>query len=319
VYALDAQILALRSTLTLKMEQAANKILQGRLKVQSDSMDLAAAITNMHIAERQFERTRQLNEEGLKSLTDLENRRLKQQEAQAKELSAENKLLSSRNELLNAQIEMTNLTNEYNEKISKASSEKYASLSDRYDGEANVAKLYNQYSNYEARKKMHYIRAPQNGYITKAIVTGIGETIKSGEGLVSIMPAQYDLAVEFFIEPLDLPLMSVGSKVRLQFDGWPALVFSGWPGVSTGTFGGRIIAIDNFISANGKYRTLVAPDSTDIPWPAALRIGSGAQGMELLNDVPIWFEVWRQLNGFPPSYYQRDEDGAVDKKKSAKK
>lgn len=316
VFALESQIQALKSTVELKMQQAANKILQSGFKVQSDSMDMAAAITNLHIAERQYERTRQLQDEGLKSLTDLENRRLKQQEAQAKEISAENKLLSSRNELLNAQIELTNLKNEYNEKISKAASEKYASLSSRYDVEASVSKLNNQLSNYEARRRMHYILAPQSGYITKAIVTGIGETIKAGAGLISIMPAEYELAVEFFIEPFDLPLMSVGSRVRLQFDGWPALVFSGWPGVSTGTFGGEIIAIDNFISPNGKYRTLVAPDPDELPWPNALRIGSGAQGMELLNDVPIWYEIWRQLNGFPPSYYQRE---APSSEKSAPK
>jgi multidrug resistance efflux pump len=320
VFALDAQIQALRSTLVLKMEQAANKVLQSRFKVQSDSMDMEAAITNLHIAERQYDRTRQLQDEGLKSLTDLENRRLKQQEAQAKEISSENKLLSSRNELLNAKIELTNLTNEYNEKISKAASEKYASLSSRYDGEATVSKLNNQLSNYEARQRMHHILAPQSGYITKAIVTGIGETIKAGDGLVSIMPADYELAVEFFIEPYNLPLMSVGSRVRLIFDGWPALIFSGWPGASTGTFGGEIIAIDNFISPNGKYRTLVAPDPNEVAWPNALRIGSGAQGMELLNDVPIWYEIWRQLNGFPPTYYQREApENDISKPKNSKK
>jgi len=34
-----------------------------------------------------------------------------------------------------------------------------------------------------------------------------------------------------------------------------------------------------------------------------LRIGSGANGFALLNDVPLWYEVWRQLNAFPPNYY----------------
>jgi len=22
-----------------------------------------------------------------------------------------------------------------------------------------------------------------------------------------------------------------------------------------------------------------------------------------LNDVPVWYEIWRQINGFPPEYY----------------
>ncbi|MEM0998088.1 MAG: HlyD family efflux transporter periplasmic adaptor subunit [Bacteroidota bacterium] len=314
VFALDAQISALEATLSLKLQQGRNKVQQTILKVRSDSIDLEAAKTNLQIAERQYDRTDQLYKEGLKSLTDLENRRLKLQNAQAKKISQENKLLTSQNEFLNAQVALTNLSNEYNEKIAKASSEKFASLSNRFDGEATVSKLYNQYSNFEARRRMHYILAPQSGYITQAIVTGLGETIKAGDEILSIMPAQYDLAVEFFIEPFDLPLMKIGQEVRMQFDGWPALVFSGWPGVSTGTFAGEIVAIDNFISENGKYRMLVVPDEENAPWPQALRIGSGAQGLAMLNDVPVWYEIWRQLNGFPPQYYKGNrKPGSTDK------
>jgi hypothetical protein len=36
-------------------------------------------------------------------------------------------------------------------------------------------------------------------------------------------------------------------------------------------------------------------------------VGSGASGIALLNDVPIWYELWRQLNGFPPDYYEMKE------------
>jgi hypothetical protein len=24
----------------------------------------------------------------------------------------------------------------------------------------------------------------------------------------------------------------------------------------------------------------------------------------MLDNVPVWYEIWRQLNGFPPSLYQ---------------
>jgi hypothetical protein len=94
------------------------------------------------------------------------------------------------------------------------------------------------------------------------------------------------------------------SKVRLIFDGWPALVFSGWPGISTGTYGGKVVAIDNFVSANGKYRVLVAPDTEEGTWPTALRVGGAVQGVALLKDVAIGYEIWRRLNGFPPVYYK---------------
>jgi hypothetical protein len=110
-----------------------------------------------------------------------------------------------------------------------------------------------------------------------------------------------------YIKPLDYPLINLGQEVRFLFDGWPSIVFSGWPGFSFGTFKGRVVAIDNIISDNGQYRILVAQDAADAKvWPKALRPGSGAQGIALLGNVPLWFELWRQLNGFPPNYYQKE-------------
>lgn len=316
VNSLDAQIDALLQTKKLKTEQAKNYIKQAQLKVLSDSVDLEAAKTNYQIAEKQFKRQEELYEQGLKSLTELESRKLKLQETQSKLISAENKLLTSRNVLINAQVEINSINNQYRDKLSKAESDKYTALSSMYDAEAVVTKMQNQYMNYSVRQGMYYITAPQDGYITKAIRSGIGETIKEGEEMVSIMPAKYDLAVEMYIKPFDLPLISKGQKVRFMFDGWPSVVFSGWPNVSYGTFGGVVVAIDNFISDNGKYRILVAPDKNDVKWPDGLRVGSGANGMALLKDVSIWYELWRNLNGFPPDYYKAEnKDRKEDKKK----
>lgn len=303
VKALDAQITALLQTRTLKMEQAKNKLVQANLKVQSDSIDLKAAVINHEIAVEQFRRGEQMYKEGLKSLTDLEGRKLKMQEAEAKKIAQENKLLTSANEVLNARIDLTAIEAEFRDKISKAESDKYTAMSMLYDSEAIVTKMQNQYMNYSVRSGFYYITAPQDGYVTKAIQTGIGETVKEGAGIVSIMPAKYDLAVEMYVRPIDLPLVQKGSHVRIQFDGWPAVVFSGWPNVSYGTYGGEVFAIDNFISDNGQYRVLVVPDPNDHPWPDALRVGAGTNNMALLKDVPIWYELWRQVNGFPPDYY----------------
>lgn len=216
--------------------------------------------------------------------------------------------------LINAQVEINSISNQYRDKLSKAESEKYAALSSMYDAEAVVTKMQNQYMNYSVRKGMYYITAPQDGYITKAIRSGIGETLKEGEEMVSIMPAKYDLAVEMYIQPYDLPIINKGQKVRFMFDGWPSIVFSGWPNASYGTFGGRVVAIDNFISANGKYRVLVAPDNQDVNWPESLRVGSGANGIALLKDVSIWYELWRNLNGFPPDYYLGLENKKTENK-----
>lgn len=301
--ALTDQINALTKSRLNKLEQAENKLIQSELKVTSDSIDYRAAQLDYQIAEERLVRMEELYEQGLKSLTDLETRRLKVQEAQAKSISAENKLLAARNQLLNAEIELEAIDNDFMEKLSKAKSERNSALSTFYNTEAEVAKMENQLSNYEVRQSNYYITVPQEGYITKTISKGIGETIKDGAEIVSIMPATYDFAVEMYIEPVDFPLMHIGSDVRLMFDGWPAIVFSGWPQLSNGTFGGEILAIDNFISPNGKYRILVTPDEKEVPWPEDLRVGTGSDGILLLKDVPLWYELWRQLNGFPPDYY----------------
>lgn len=317
VKALDGQIDALVTNSRLKLEQVKNKLIQARLKVKTDSMDYAAAQTNEDIAKQQYDRLEDLYNQGLKSKTDLENRKLKLQEAQAKKISAENKMLTSRNEVINAQVDLNSIQAEYRDKISKAESEKFTALSSMYDAEAVVTKLQNQYMNYSVRTGMYYITAPQDGYVTKAIQSGLGETVKEGASIVSIMPANYDLAVEMYIRPIDLPLLEKGQHVRIQFDGWPAIVFSGWPNTSYGTYGGTVFAIDNFISENGKYRVLVAPDPNDPPWPKALRVGSGTRNMLLLQDVPVWYELWRQINGFPPEYYKKNEEPGQEKTKKS--
>ncbi len=315
VGALNTQISALGMERGMKLEQAKNKLLQAILKVQSDSIDLEAAKTNITIAERQYDRVVQLEKEGLKAVTDVEEKRLKLQETQAKLISQQNKLLAAKNEVINAEVEINRTQAEYTDKISKAQSDMFTAQSNQYDSEAQVTKLENEFTNYSMRNDMYYIRAPQNGFINKAIQGGIGETFKEGDQLVGIMPSDYDLAVETFVEPLDLPLMHLGEQVRIQFDGWPAIVFSGWPNVSYGTYGGKVVAIETFISANGKYRVLLAPDPSDHPWPKDIRVGSGAYTIALLEDVPIWFELWRQLNGFPPNYYQPTNDMAKAQKK----
>lgn len=315
IEALDAQIIALRTTARLKIEQAGNKLQQAELKVLSDSIDLEAYKTNYEISLMQFERFEKLYEDGLKSLTDLENRKNKMRKAQAERISAENKLLASRNEVINAKVELNSLRAQYQDDIAKAESNKYTAMSSMYDAEAQVTKLQNQFSNYAVRTGLYYITAPQDGFVTKAITQGIGETIKEGAQIVSIMPAEYDLAVEMYVKPIDLPLIQKGQKVRVQFDGWPAIVFSGWPNTSYGTYGGQVFAIDNFISDNGLYRILVKPDEEEYEWPDALRVGAGTFNMLLLKDVPIWYEVWRQINGFPPDYYKTVDNTGKDKKK----
>jgi multidrug resistance efflux pump len=260
---------------------------------------------NFQTAVNQYDRTDELFKQGLKSKTDLETKLLKLEQTKAYELEAKNKWLTGKSELINARIQLSNIESKFNADIAKVNSEKFTAMSDMFDSRSMVNKLQNQYANYEIRNGMYFITAPQDGFITKTLKNGIGETIKEGSQIMSIMPAEYQLAIEMFVAPIDLPLIERGQHVRIIFDGWPAIVFSGWPNSSFGTFGGTVFAIDQFISDNGKYRVLVKPDETESKWPRAIRFGGGANNMLLLQDVPIWYELWRKINGFPPNYYKK--------------
>lgn len=312
--ALLKQIQALEQGQVLSIEKAKNKLRQTELKVQSDSMDMIAAKLDQSIAKEQLDRQQALYDKGLKSLTELEQRKVKFQETSAKAIAAENKFLASKNELLNARIELSSIQAEYADKLAKAQSDYNSTLAYAFDTEGSIAKMKNDLANYTIRSGNYYITAPKSGYVIKALKAGIGEIIKEGEAVVTIVDKNSVNAVELYVKTMDVPLLHKGAKVRLQFDGWPALVFSGWPGSSFGTFGGIIQVVDYVSTNGGKYRILVTPDPDDIEWPEQLRIGGGVYGWALLNDVPIWYEIWRQLNGFPPDWLGENGEGAKDEK-----
>ena len=298
---LSNQISALNSGLVLKLKQAENKVIQAKLKVKSDSIDFVAEKTNYIIADTQLTLGRNLYNKGFISLIDYQRRQEKYQQVTAKLISQENKLLDAKNGLLNAQIELNSIRADYMEKTSKAESERNSAFAYAAEAEGDLAKLENEYSSMLVRNTFYTIRAPQDGYIVQAVRVGLGENIKEGESIITIMPSNPKMAVEVYVRAMDIPLLRSGDKVRVQFDGWPAIVFSGWPDVSVGTFGGIINNIDAVESSNGKFRILVVPDPADSPWPAQIRMGSSVYAWAMLDNVPVWFEIWRQLNGFPPN------------------
>jgi multidrug efflux pump subunit AcrA (membrane-fusion protein) len=285
--ALRRQIVALREELKVKLEQATAK--------------LEAEKVRFGYAENQFQRNKTLYTEGNITLTKFQD--------------IEYKFQSSKADFLNAQIELDRVDAEYQDKISKAESDLNNTLAELYETQADIAKLRNEYSNMTIRNQQYQVIAPQSGIVVKALKAGIGETIKENDAVATIMPEAQDLAVAMFVKAMDVPLIAKGRKVRIQFDGWPALQFSGWPNVSVGTFGGVVEVIDFVNSKPGEFRVLVVPDKEDEPWPKQLRMGSGTKGWVMLNNVQVWFEIWRQLNGFPASIYEEPEDPMVETKK----
>ena len=310
----DQQIGAINTGLQLKLNQLMNKLNQLQLKVQADSAEAAAANNDFIISTKQYNRQKLMYDSGLVSLTQLEIRNQQFQNAVAKKISSENKLANSKQDLTITKIEMSAMQQENVEKVAKAQGDQFQSLTQIASGQADVAKLENQYASYNIRNGMYYIMASQSGQIIKAQKAGIGEFVKDGDMIAEIVPDKIKYAVEMFVQPLDLPLIAQGQKVRFLFDGFPAIVFSGWPKASSGTFGGEIVAVESNVSVNGKFRVLVKEDVTDKPWPKELKIGAGANGIALLKDVMVWYELWRNINGFPPDYYKKEDIKQKEKK-----
>lgn len=282
---LRRQVAALREGMALKVKQSQAKLEAERIRFNN--------------AENQYQRNKKLYEAGNIPLTKVQEFEYKFQGSQA--------------DYLNAQLELDRVEAEYQDKISKAESELNNTLAEAFETQAEIAKARNEYTNLEIRNAQYQILAPQDGFIVKAMKSGLAETIKEGDAICTIMPNTSDMAVEMYVKAMDIPLISKGRRVRVQFDGWPALQFSGWPSVSVGTFGGVVRVIDYVNSKPGEFRILVVPDKNEEQWPQQLRIGSGTKGWVMLDSVPVWYELWRQLNGFPPSLYAEPLEEAVEK------
>ncbi|MCC8407841.1 HlyD family secretion protein [Mucilaginibacter sp. UR6-1] len=317
--ATKAQMQALSNGLRYQLSAAENKVQQAENYVKIDSADLVAVKNYYETSKARLARYERGYKDGLFSLTDIETRRLKLQEDNAKVIGQQNKLSNSIQALLNARIDLDNIRAKYQESLAKAQSDMSSALSSRASVRGEIAKLRNDISNISIRRGLYVVRAPQDGFVVKTLKAGIGENIKEGESIATLQPKNPQVAAELYVDAMDVPLILDTSDVRLQFEGWPSVQFSGWPSVAVGTFAGKVWAIDRVSSNGGKYRLLIKQadpvPQNDEPWPIQLRQGSGVYGRIILRSVPLWYEIWRQLNGFPPSLEKEPKTAEADDKK----
>lgn len=304
VGATNSQLQALATAKDLKLNQIDIKISQLKNKLAGEEAELTAAKNELKLSEDQYARQKKMYDEGLVSLTQFQQRSISYQNAIAKKTASENKVLQTRQEISNMAIEQNAVIQDYTEKLSKTEGERFQSMGQIEGSEGDIAKLENQVANYKFRQGLYFIVASQDGQIVQLNKAGIGEILKETESIGIIVPKTVDYAVEIYIKPVDLPLIKEGQRVMCIFDGFPAIVFSGWPDSSYGTFAGKVIAIENNISANGLFKALIVEDKTQKRWPPKIRMGTGVQGIAILNDVPVWYELWRNINGFPPDSYE---------------
>ncbi len=299
----NAQIQSIVNSRELKLQQLTVKLGQLKIKLVGEEADLKAVTNELLLYEDQYQRQKKLYDEGLVSLTQFQQKSVSYQNALAKKTASENKLAHTHQEIVNINLEQSATIQDYSDKINKTEGEKFQSMGLIESSTGDIAKLENQVSNYKIRRGLYYVLASQDGQIADLKKAGLGEILKDGESIGSIIPFNVDYAVEIFIKPVDQPLIKLGQKVMCVFDGFPAIVFSGWPNSCYGTFSGKIIAIESNINSKGLFKALVVEDGNQKPWPPQIKIGTGVKGIAILNDVSIWYELWRNINGFPPDFY----------------
>jgi multidrug efflux pump subunit AcrA (membrane-fusion protein) len=166
-----------------------------------------------------------------------------------------------------------------------------------------------------SRQSVQIVRAPRDGFIQSLNAGDAATYISAGDVLATFVPANTERVIEIFIDGRDVALVKPGDVTRVQFEGWPAVQFSGWPSTAIGTFGGRVISVDHSAQIDGRFRVLVAEDRSEAgAWPEEryVRFGAAVQAWVLLETVPVGYEIWRQLNNFPPELPQGEASGQTN-------
>lgn len=272
-------------------------------KLMAEAEGLKATIAAAEQSEKDRIRRKELFEQKVGSQFDLERAIRQADECNAKVEQARAYVRAATNEVRGKKAELIAKTREAQAKIDSSTAVYEKSKGDLASTEKEILEI-------KAKRTMQKqaVRAPQDGYIFKLKIAQGGQIVSQGASLLEIVPSSPDRAVAVKVDGNDIPLVSAAGnggrprKVRLQFEGWPAVQFSGWPSAAVGTFGGIVAVVDSADDGQGKFRVLVQPDPDEPPWPSEtiLRQGVRANCWVLLDKVPLGWEIWRQLNGFPP-------------------
>lgn len=274
------------------------RVKEAEQKVIAKRRGLEAARAGDKAARLNLKRRTTLENKGLRSRRDLELATLKRAKTRTDVAKARADLAAAEATVLAKQSDRSEKAAEADAKIAKID----AGIAKAQAGVAKAKAELAKASVAVARQERGVLKAPRNGVIMRLLVQADTELVKMGDPVALLVPEAGQPAVEVWLDGNDAPLVENGRPVRLQFEGWPAFQFSGWPNAGMGTYGGRVAYVDATSTKSGKFRVLVHPDPNDAPWPPPSRLRQGARvnGWVLLNEVRLGYEVWRQLNGFPP-------------------
>lgn len=268
-----------------------------KVRAEEQALEAEEAIYEQKFADR--ERKWALFQQGVRSELDYQKAEADARSAKAKVEAAKAKVELARNEEKAKMAVIGKVGSDLSAKL-----ESTKSAREEARGKLSLAQkeLTDSITKLE-RQKTQVVTAPRAGTVLRVHAANSADLLQRGDPLIELIPDTDELAVELWVSGLNAPLIEPGRKVRLQFEGWPAVQFSGWPSVAVGTFGGEVAVVDAHAMSDGRLRVLVVPDPDDAPWPDApyLRQGGRASGWLLLNEVSLGYEIWRQLNAFPPS------------------
>lgn len=300
VYA--SQVEAFVEAREMAITAAEEQVKSAKQKIRAEQQSLVAALAAERQEQLNYEQLKQAAADQIASGYELQVAERKYEEAKAKVEQARAYVDSAGNELAAKEAELVQKEREAQAKVESAR----AYLQDA-EGEVAIAdKDLADIRIKVSRQESQVVRAPQDGYIFRLMVNPGADMIKAGDPLFTLVPETADRAVELWVDGNDAPLVTPGRHVRLQFEGWPAVQFAGWPSVAVGTFGGQVATMDA-TDEGGRFRILVVPAPGE-EWPEQryLRQGVRANGWVLLNEVKLGYELWRQMNGFPP-VIEKDE------------
>lgn len=232
----------------------------------------------------------------------------------AERMQVDARLAAAKQAQKTAEIDMRRMQNLFEQGLESQRNAEQARI--RVDNlKAQVAVVAGELNRVEiniSRQSVQTVLAPRNGVILSVNGGDAATYVSAGQPLATFVPDNVKHAIELFISGRDVVLVKPGDRTRIQFDGWPAVQFSGWPSVAVGTFGGLVISVDASAQPDGLFRVLVVEDpNDDNPWPSSnfVRFGAKVRGWILLSEVTVAYEVWRQLNSFPPSFPSSEESG----------
>ena len=322
---LEIRIGEMENLVKAAVPSAEARVVEAENKVRAAEQRIVAAKVAYDTAELNVDRHRQLSTQGLVSQRELEltiqaaiasKAELKGAEAQLKAAQQDMKALSFGRDQISADVL---------QQLLKAEALRAEALANAAMAADQLASISLRLSNATQRRIYSRIVAPIDGTVVKMAEVGPGETIKQGDKLVRISPTSADKAAELVADGLDAPLLNPGRKVRLLFYGVPAIPLPAWPELMAGTFGGVIKVVAQVDDGKGNFRFWVVPDPEDRPWPeqacaaettelwpkvwpwktqACGRQGMKIMGWVILNRVPLWYELWRRFNLFPPDYQE---------------